>query len=252
MRLKGKVSIVTGGGQGIGKAYAMHLATHGANVVVADIDIEAAKSVAAELGKGGAEAVSCHTDVADEKSTLQMAETALEKFGRIDVLVNNAALFTALLPHKPFAAITVEEWDRVMAVNLRGPFLCVRAVFPHMKAQGKGSIINVSSSTVWEGSPGFLHYVTSKAGVIGFTRALARELGDYGIRVNAVTPGLTETERVSGPYYEERMNRMASMRCIKRRERPEDLVGTVLFLASDESEFITGQAINVDGGHLMH
>ncbi|HLB12684.1 MAG TPA: 3-oxoacyl-ACP reductase family protein [Dehalococcoidia bacterium] len=251
-RLEGKVAIVTGGGQGIGRSYALRLASEGSAVVVADIESEAAKRVAAEIERRGGKALALHTDVAGEESTLEMARATVQRFGRIDVLVNNAALFIPLLPNKPFMAIPTQEWDQVMAVNLRGLFLCVKAVFPHMKAQGKGSIINISSATVWDGTPGFLHYVTSKGGVIGFTRALAREMGEYGIKVNAVTPGLTETERLTGPSQDAQMDRLASLRCFKRRQRPEDLVGTIVFLASDDSDFITGQAINVDGGRMMH
>lgn len=252
MRLQGKVAIVTGSAQGIGKAYAQGLAREGANVVVADILGDRAEATAAEICKTGAEAMAITVDVSDEASTVQMARKTVEAFGRIDILVNNAAMFVALLPRKPFTEITVEEWDRVMAVNVRGVFLCCRAVFPYMKAQGKGKIINISSSTFWHGSADFLQYVTSKAAVIGLTRQLAREVGDYGINVNCITPGLTVSEGVERTYPREYLEMVAQRRCFKRLERPDDLVGTVVFLASDDSDFITGQTINVDGGDAFH
>jgi 3-oxoacyl-[acyl-carrier protein] reductase len=181
-----------------------------------------------------------------------MAETTLQKYGRIDVLVNNAGLYSAL-KKKPFMEISPEEWDQVMGVNVKGLFLCVKAVYPAMKKQGKGKIINISSGTVLGGSPLFLHYVSSKAGVIGFTRALAREVGPDNVCVNAITPGLT----ISGPNQEgvmtpEQLADRRRRRCFQRDQYPQDLVGTVIFLSSDESDFITGQTINVDGGMNMY
>ncbi|MCZ6548108.1 MAG: SDR family oxidoreductase, partial [Deltaproteobacteria bacterium] len=181
-----------------------------------------------------------------------MADTTLKRYGRIDVLVNNAGLYTAL-KKKPFMEIPVGEWDQVMAVNLKGLFLCAQAVHPAMKKQGKGKIINISSGTVLGGTPFFVHYVASKAGVIGFTRALARELGPDNISVNAITPGLTisspQQEGVMTPEQREDRRRR---RCFQRDQLPEDLVGTVAFLSSDDSNFITGQTINVDGGQNLH
>ncbi|MBI4321370.1 MAG: 3-oxoacyl-ACP reductase FabG [Chloroflexi bacterium] len=252
MKLDGRVAIVTGSAQGIGKAYASRLAKDGACVVIADIVEEQALATAEEIRAGGGEAIAIGTDVSDEASVNRMVEETVQHHGRIDVLVNNAALFVAITPKKRFYEITVEEWDRVMAVNVRGIFLCCKAVFPFMKAQGKGKIINISSSTFWTGTVDFLQYVTSKAAVIGLTRQLAREVGDYNINVNAVTPGLTLSEGVERKYPAEFLETFPQRRCFKRPERPDDLVGTIAFLASDDSDFITGQTINVDGGEAFH
>src|SRR5919205_1534745 len=176
MRLKDKVAIVTGGGVGIGKAYAQGLAKEGAKIVVADIQDGEAKKVAADIKSAGGDALPVYVDVTSMEKTQAMAQSTLSAYGRIDILVNNAGLYSAL-KKKNFMEIDPEEWDRVMAVNLKGLFLCVKAVYPAMKQQGKGKIINISSGTALSGSPLFLHYVSSKAGVIGFTRALAREVG---------------------------------------------------------------------------
>ena len=252
MRLKDKVIIVTGGGLGIGRAYSKGLAKEGAKVVVADIQVEAARQVADEILTEGGEALPVAVDVTSPEKTREMAETTVKRYGRIDVLVNNAGLYTAL-KKKPFMEIPVDEWDKVMAVNLKGLFLCVQAVHPAMKKQGKGKVINISSGTVLGGTPFFVHYVASKAGVIGFTRALARELGPDNISVNAITPGLTisspQQEGVMTPEQREDRRRR---RCFQRDQFPEDLVGTVTFLSSEDSNFITGQTINVDGGHNLH
>ena len=199
--LTGRTVVITGGGKGIGKVYAEEFAKAGAQVVTADIDAAAARAVAEALSTQGYEALALETDIASEESTKSMAEATIERFGSIDVLVNNASLMS-VLPRRSWLEIPIEEWDRVMAVNLRGMFLSCRAVFPAMKAQQRGKIVNISSSRVWEGTPNRLHYTTSKAGVIGFTRALAREVGEYGITVNAVTPGytLSETALTVMPY----------------------------------------------------
>lgn len=251
MRLENRVAIVTGGGKGIGSSYARGLAREGAKVVVADIDLEGASRIAEEIRSSGGEATAVHVDIASPESTAQMAKTAVNAYGRIDILVNNASLMS-VLPRRPWYEIPVEEWDRVMAVNLRGMFLCCLAVFPTMKAQHYGKIINISSSRIYEGMPNRLHYTTSKAGVVGFTRALAREVGDDNIGVNAISPGFTQSETQmatsSGDYMQSKLDR----RCFKREEYPDDLVGAVLFLSSAESDFITGQLLNVDGGYSMH
>jgi NAD(P)-dependent dehydrogenase (short-subunit alcohol dehydrogenase family) len=178
-----------------------------------------------------------------------MARRARDRFGRIDVLVNNAAYYYGVV-RRSFADISVEEWDRVMAVNVRGPWLCTRAVFPHMKEIGKGKIVNLASEVFFTGSNGFVHYVASKGGVIGLTRALAVELGPYGICVNAVAPGFTDTE--ASRTIADVTKYDTSKTPLKRLETPEDLVGTVAFLSSDDSDFITGQTILVDGGRAMH
>jgi len=251
--LIGRTVIITGGGKGIGKVYVEEFAKAGAHVVAADIDGAAAKSVAEALVAQGLQVIGLATDIASEESTNAMASAALEGFGAIDVLVNNASLMS-VLARRSWLDIPVEEWDRVMAVNLRGMFLSCRAVFPAMKAQGQGKIVNISSSRVWEGTPNRLHYTTSKAGVIGFTRALAREreVGEFGVTVNAVTPGMTQSETQvqssSGNYLATRV----AGRAIERVQVPADLVGAVMFLSSAASDFMTGQTINVDGGKAMH
>ncbi|MBI4529040.1 MAG: glucose 1-dehydrogenase [Deltaproteobacteria bacterium] len=250
MRLKDKVVIVTGGGVGIGRAYSMGVAKEGARVVVADIQEDEAKKVAAEIQQEGGEALAVPVDVTSFDKTRAMAEATLQKYGRIDVLVNNAALYSAI-KKKPFSEIPEEEWDRVMAVNLKGLFLCAKAVYPAMKKQGKGKIINISSGTALGGTPFYLHYVTSKGGVIGFTRALARELGLDNIAVNAITPGLTLSGSQQALTPEQLTDRRRR-RSFQRDQYPQDLVGTVIFLSSEDSDFITGQTINVDGGLNMH
>jgi 3-oxoacyl-[acyl-carrier protein] reductase len=212
----------------------------------ADIQEEAAKAVAKEVA-----GLAVRVDVTDQEQTRAMAAKAVETYGRIDILVNNAGLY-ASIRKKPFFEIPEDEWDRVMAVNVKGIFLCVRAVHPAMKKQRYGKIINISSGTVLGGTPMFLHYVTSKAGVIGLTRALAREVGPDNICVNAITPGLTiADEQQKAMLSEEYLAPRRQARALKRNQYPEDLVGTVLFLASNDSDFLTGQTINVDGGTWM-
>jgi len=251
MRLAKKVAIVTGGAQGLGKNFAMRLSEEGAKVIIADI-LSTGEIQKAIEEKGG-EALGLHTDVSDEESTKKMVLKTMDQFGRIDILINNAAIFGDIVK-KPFHEISVLEWDDVMRINLKGIFLCCKEVYPHMKSQGKGKIINVSSTTFYEGVPYFLHYVTSKGGVVGFTRALAREVGDDGICVNAIAPGLTLSDAVmENPLNSsEYLKLAASGRCFKRDQQPEDLLGTIVLLASDESDFITGQTIAVDGGSVLH
>lgn len=243
--------LITGGGKGIGKVYVEEFAKAGARVAAADIDVAAAESVGAALSKAGLQAFGLGVDISDEASVSAAIAAVLDRHGKIDVLINNASLMSTL-PRRSFMEIPIEEWDRVMAVNLRGMFLCCRAAFPAMKAQGRGKIVNISSSRVWEGTPNRLHYTTSKAGVIGFTRALAREVGEFGITVNAVTPGMTQSETQvassSGNYLATRI----AGRAIERVQVPADLVGAVMFLSSPASDFMTGQTINVDGGKSMH
>jgi 3-oxoacyl-[acyl-carrier protein] reductase len=249
--LAGRTVIITGGGKGIGKVYAEEFAKAGARVAAVDIDAAAAKSVADALGAQGLEVMALEADIANEESTKTMAQAVLGRFGSIDVLVNNASLMS-VLPRRSWLEIPVEEWDRVMAVNLRGMFLSCRAVFPAMKANGRGKIVNISSSRVWEGTPNRLHYTTSKAGVIGLTRALAREVGEFGITVNAITPGYTLSETQvassSGNYLASRVEG----RVFERAQVPADLVGAVMFLSSPASDFMTGQTLNIDGGKFMH
>ena len=248
MLCEGKVVIVTGGGRGLGAGYCRALAGEGASVVVADITEEGAREVADEIG-----GLAVKVDVADEASVQSMVAAALERHGRIDILINNAAIFTELLrPPKSFEEIPIEEWDRVMAVNVRGVWLCCKAIAPVFRRQRSGVIVNIASGTIYGGTAGFMHYVTSKAAVWGMTRVLARELGDAGVRVNSITPGLTSSEAVQEVYPVDRLEASAERRIFKREETGADLVGTVLYLCSDASAFVTGQSINVDGGAYMH
>jgi len=247
----GRSVLITGGGKGIGKVYVEEFAKAGARVAAADIDMAAAENVGAALTKANLQAFGLGVDIADESSVKAAVAAVLDRYSSIDVLINNASLMSTL-PRRSFMEIPIEEWDRVMAVNLRGMFLCCRAVFPTMKAKGRGKIVNISSSRVWEGTPNRLHYTTSKAGVIGFTRALAREVGEFGITVNALTPGMTQSETQvassSGNYLATRI----AGRAIERVQVPADLVGAVMFLSSPASDFMTGQTVNVDGGKSMH
>ena len=249
--LTGRIVIITGGGKGIGKVYAEEFAKAGARVVAADIDGAAARSVANALTAQGLDAVGVATDIASEADTNAMAQAALDRFGTIDVLINNASLMS-VLKRRSWLEIPLDEWDQVMAVNLRGMFLCCRAVFPAMKQRGRGKIVNISSARVWEGTPNRLHYTTSKAGVIGFTRALAREVAADGITVNAVTPGLTQSETQVASSSGNYLAAQIAGRAIERVQVPADLVGAVMFLSSAASDFMTGQTINVDGGKAMH
>jgi 3-oxoacyl-[acyl-carrier protein] reductase len=252
-RLDGRVSIVTGGGHGIGKAYCEGLAAEGSAIAVAEIDGDAAERVASSLRGIGAKAIEIATDVADEQSTLRMAERTLSAFGRIDVLVNNAAVFATIpISRVPLEQLSVEEWDRVMSVNLRGIFLACRAVLPAMRQQSYGKIINISSGTALSGSPMRIHYTTSKGGVLSFTRTLAREVGASGIRVNAIAPGSTLSEEKPDQDVLRMRQEPVSARALQRVQLPNDLVGSVVFFASPDSDFITGQTLVVDGGATMH
>lgn len=252
MVLEDRVAIITGGGHGIGAAYCRAFAAEGAAVVVAEIDAPAAARLAEDLQAKGYRALAVPTDISEERSTREMAARALDTFARIDILVNNAAVFhTVPISRVGIEEISPEEWDRVMAVNLKGLFHACRAVLPAMRRQEKGKIINISSGTALSGSPTRIHYVTSKAGVIGFTRCLAREVGASGICVNAIAPGSTLSEEDPSPEIVRFRAHRVNDRAIPRIERPEDLVGAAIFLASDASDFITGQTLVVDGGGVM-
>ncbi|HUQ24613.1 MAG TPA: 3-oxoacyl-ACP reductase family protein [Burkholderiales bacterium] len=247
-RLEGRIAIVTGGGHGIGKFYAKRLAEEGAKVVIAEIDGAAAERVAKDLG-----ALGLRTDVADQGSVDAMAATTIERFGRIDVLVNNAAIFaTVPMSRSPFDQIDPAEWDRMMAVNLRGTWLACRAVIPQMRKQAYGKIVNISSGTALKGSASRIHYVTSKAGILGFTKTLAMEVGKDNICVNCIAPGSTLSEENADEALVKYRQAAASTRALQRMQTPEDLVGAVAFFASPDSDFITGQTLVVDGGAHMH
>jgi 3-oxoacyl-[acyl-carrier protein] reductase len=247
MRLEGKVAIVTGGAQGIGKAYCRGLAREGAKVVIGDIKFDLCKKLSEEMKKEGFETLPVKLDVSDEKDTLGMADDTLEKFGRIDILINNAAIY----PLCKFTELTYEQWKKVLAVNLDGVFLCMKAVVPQMIRQKKGKIISISTECFFMGYGELVDYTASKAGIVGFSRALAEALGEYNINVNTVTPGLTASENVitQQPY---NFAPHIAGQSIKRRQEPEDLVGTIVFLSSSDSDMITGQIINVDGGYNKH
>ena len=250
-RLTGRVAIVTGGAQGIGARYVQALAAEGAKIVIADI--VAADASVPDLQHVGSEVLQVQTDVTDPASVRKMAESAVNEFGRLDILVNNAAIFTTL-GFKPFAEIESAEWDRVMAVNVRGPFECVKAATPHMARNRYGKIVNIASGTIFKGAPLLLHYVTSKGAILAMTRSLARELGDVGIRVNTIAPGLIMTENVAAnPSYQATVveNNIAT-RALKRAANPDDLIGTLVFLCAPDSDFMTGQCLVVDGGSIMH
>jgi len=250
-RLKGKVAIVTGGGHGIGRAYCLGLAAEGAEVAVVDIDEEAAQRVAQAIQEKGGGALAIRTDISDWASAQEMARATMEHFGKIDTLVNNAAIFGKVaISRVPFWEISLEEWDRVMDVNITGAWLCACAVFPHMKAQG-GKIINQSSAAFHLGMGNYAHYVASRGAIIGLTRAMARELGEFNINVNSIAPGSTLSEDNPDEERIEFCKRPIARRAIKRIEYPEDMVGALIFLASNDSDFITGQTIIVDGGSYM-
>jgi 3-oxoacyl-[acyl-carrier protein] reductase len=252
-RLADRVAIVTGGGHGIGKAYAQRLAEEGAAVVVAELDGPAGEAVAGALQDQGFRAAAVRTDVADPASAEAMAQKTLEAFGRIDILVNNAAMFaTVPMSRVPFDRIDPTEWDRMMAINLRGTWLACRAVVADMRSRQYGKIVNVSSGTALKGSPSRIHYVTSKAGILGFTKSLALELGRDGIRVNCIAPGSTLSEEHPDAGTVAMRQEAVATRALGRVQHPEDLVGAVAFLASPDSDFITGQTLVVDGGSCLH
>ena len=252
MRLKDKVAIVTGAARGIGAAFAVGFGKEGAKVVIGDI--RDGRQTLDAIERAGGKALYLKTDVRKQDQCNALAKAAVDEFGSIDILINNAGTLVTI---KSFMEVTTEEWMEVMETNTLGPFHCTKAVFPYMKDKG-GKIINISSGTIFEGVPGLPHYIASKGAVMAFTRGMARELGDYHINVNAIAPGFTHSE--GGDEFD-RNKRFPSvpldelqlpLRCIKRPTYPQDLVGTAIYLASDDSALITGQLIIHDGGMSLH
>jgi len=249
MRLKDKVAIVTGSARGLGKLYAERFAREGAGVTVCDV-IDCGETVKAIESIGG-EVLSLKTDVTSAESTAEMARKTVERFGKIDILVNNAAIYGGLRL-QPFHEVDEAEWDKVMAVNLKGMWLCCKAVFPYMKEQGHGKIVNISSGVHFKGIPYFIHYTTSKGGVVAFTRAMARELGEYNINVNGVAPGLILTKASTDMFSPELAKKDTTSQALHKEQKPEYVVGAVLFLCTEDADYLTGQTIVVDGGTFMH
>jgi pyridoxal 4-dehydrogenase len=243
MKLEGRVAIVTGAGQGIGRAIAEKLRAEGASVVVADKNSETAEKTAAEIG-GTAHV----TDVSDPDQVSALVAAAIGQFGKVDILVNDAAI----VPFVPWEELDFAEWRRVMSVNIDGVFLTCKAVYPHMKAAGYGRIVNICSNVVTAGTPNMAHYVSSKGAVFSFTRSLATEVGAYGITVNAVAPGLTASEGVLASPHAQAFDFVVSLQSIPRRGVPADIAPAVAFLASEEAHWITGQMLTADGGHTRH
>jgi len=245
--LKDRVVIITGAGQGIGRVFAKSFAMAGARAVIAELNKEKGAAVFEEIMGFGGQALAVTTDVADPASIDAMIDVVEGQYGRIDILINNAGIFSTL-EMRPFEQIPLDEWEQVLRVNLTGPFLCARAVLPAMRRAKWGRIINLASGAVRLGRPNYLHYIAAKAALAGMSLSMARELGPDGITVNAILPGATFTEIERKTVTPAQKERIIAMQCIPRAEVPEDLVGAVLFLASEGSSFVTGQSINLDGG----
>lgn len=250
MRLKNRVAIVTGAAKGLGRAFALKMAAEGARLMlVTRKDLNNLNLTSQQIEEFGGQAILFQADVSREEDMQAMADVAVRAYGRIDILVNNAAIYDGI-KRKPFFNIDLDEWDHVMAVNVKGAFLATRAVFPCMRDQGYGKIINLASEVFFTGSHGLTHYVASKGGLIGLTRALAVELGAYNICINCLAPGFTDTEASKGLADVKQYD--TSKTPLGRIEKPEDLTGALLYLASAESDFMTGQTLLVDGGRFMH
>tara|TARA_A100001037_G_scaffold262423_1_gene252045 strand:+ start:1629 stop:2387 length:759 start_codon:yes stop_codon:yes gene_type:complete len=250
-QLDKRTVIVTGAAQGIGAAYARGLVAEGANVVINDV-VDSGPLVN-ELTAAGGEVIGITADVTDDNQIASMVAKTIEKYGRIDGLINNAALF-GKIARRRFEEIDIEEFDAVMRVNIRGVWQVSRAVINIMRNQKYGKVVNIASGTVFKGTPMQLHYVTSKGAIIALSRAMAREVGEDNICINTIAPGLTQSEAVlnEGQFSDEHFDANIGSRCIKRAEEPEDLIGTAIFLLSPDSDFVTGQVLCVDGGSVTH
>ncbi len=253
MRLENKVAIITGSARGLGKAYALRFAREGADLTVCDVHDCA--PVAGEIEALGREALPLKIDISSEKDTVSMAEKTVERFGRIDILVNNAAVVGGLdIPDfmKPADELTPADWDRMLGVNVKGTYLCCKAVIRYMKEQKNGSIINIASTAGFYGSKDFLHYSTSKGGIITMTRGLAAALGDYNITVNTIAPGVVMTATMQALLPEGAEKHLLESQIIKKPLQPEDIAAGVVFLASDEARMITGQVLSINAGEYLH
>jgi 3-oxoacyl-[acyl-carrier protein] reductase len=251
--MEGRVAIVTGAAHGIGRVYALRLADEGANVVIADLDEAGAAEVAAEIESAGGDALGVQCDVSDEESIAAAVNATVERYGKIDILINNAGMFSVVpMSRVGFEDISREEWTKMMDVNVTGTWLACKAAVPEMRKNGYGKIINISSGVVFKGVPMRVHYVASKAAIIGFTRTLAREVGGDNITVNCIAPGGTLSEENPTPEVLEARQKKTGDRAIPRVQVPEDLAGAMAFFASTDSDFITGQTLVVDGGSAMH
>lgn len=253
MRLENKVAIITGSARGLGMAFAKRFAREGAKIMLCDI--HDCTPVVKEIHDAGGEATSMKVDITIEEEVAEMVERTASRYGRIDVLVNNAAVLGGLdLPDfmKPFEKLTSADWDRMLGVNVKGTFLCCKAVIPYMKRQCRGNIVNIVSTTGFYGEPSFLHYSTSKGGLMTMTRALARALGDFNINVNAIAPGPVMTESMRVLVSEKDEERLIQKQLLKRSIQPGDIANAVVFLASDEASMITGQILSVNGGEYLH
>lgn len=246
-RLENRIAIVTGAGQGIGRAIALGMAREGAALVIADLDEANAGAVSREIERVGGKASALYTDISNERSVRGMIDATLSEHGRMDILINNAGIF----PTSPVEAMQEEEWDRVIGTNLVGTFLCSRAVVPHLLAQRSGRIISLTSGRAFQGAKHGAHYAASKAGIIGFSKSLALELAPYGITVNVICPGITDTAQPRGHQTEEQIYAQGQRIPLGRIGQPEDLAGPAVFLASDAAGFITGQTILANGGGIM-
>lgn len=245
--MRGRVVIITGAGQGIGRAFARAISAAGGTSIIAERNLKQALATAEEIRGEGGKAEVVETDVSNPASVQSLASWVRNKCGRIDVLINNAAIFSAL-EMRSFDQIPLDEWEQVLKVNLTGPFLCARAVLPAMRNAKWGRIINIASGAVTLGRPNYLHYIASKGALEGMTKSMARELGAYGITVNAILPGATFTEIERETVSPDQKEKIIASQCIPRAQVPSDLIGAILFLASDASGFVTGQALTVDGG----